>query len=340
MKRLAILVSAAAAAAVLSSGAMAAKIQLKMQSSEASSDSMYKMEERWVKDVAAMTNGDIQIDLVSAGAVVPIQNMLDAASTGILQMYSADPSFFAGKNPAFAMMGNLVGAWDDPWLAYDFMKFNGGEELYNKLLHPYGVHLIGATFLGVESIVSKKPLEGPESFKGLKFRAPQGMVADVFSQMGASPVNLPGSEVFTSLQKGIIDGADYNSFAVNYNKGLYKIANHTNYPGIHSLPMHSIVMNKKVWDGMPAHLKAIMEVSTYKLNFELIETIKYDNDKFMKQAKDEGADIHIYAWSTEKKAEFRTIAKTTWAKWAEKNEICKEYYTKVIDYMKMRNMIN
>ena len=112
MKRLATLVSVAVAASVLSSGAMAAKIQLKMQV-ERSVQRFHVQDGRALgeRTVSAMTGGDIQIDLVSAGAVVPIQNMLDAASTGILQMYSADPSFFAGKNPAFAMMGNLVGAW-------------------------------------------------------------------------------------------------------------------------------------------------------------------------------------------------------------------------------------
>lgn len=311
----------------------------KMQSSESSSSTFFKLESAWVEDVKKMTGGRIQIELLSQGAVVPVTNVLDATQAGILQLYSADPSYFAGKNPVFAMMGNLVGAWEDPWMAYYFMKFYGGDELYNKVLEPYGAHMIGSTFFAMESLVATKPLRGVDDFKGLKIRAPQGMVSDVMVKLGASPVNLPGSEVFTALQKGAIDAADYNSFAVNYAIGLYDMAKYTNYPGIHSLPMHEISISKKIWDTLPDDLKNILEVSIYKLNFGLIETLEYEDTVYINEAKASNKDIVISEWSEEERAKFRAVAREVWAEWAAKNELTKEYYEKVIAYLKERKLL-
>lgn len=315
------------------------KYHWKFQSSESAGTSMFEIEKAWTEDVARMTSGEVKIDIYPTGAIVANTQTLDTVAANVLQLHSADPSYFAGKNPAFAMMGNLVGAWSDPWHAFDFMKFYGGEDLYNELVEPYGVHLIGATFLGVESLVSKKPIQGVADFKGLKIRAPQGMVDEVMTRMGATPVNLPGSEVYTALEKGIIDAADYNSFAVNYNVGLYKIAPHANYPGLHSLPMHAISINKKLWDSLSEDIQSILETSTYKLNYQLIERIKIDNDTAINKAKANDPDIKIYTWSDEEKAAFRATATQAWAEWAKKNPLCQRYYDQVVAYMKERNLL-
>src|SRR5690606_28295155 len=118
----------------------------------------------------------------------------------------------------------------------------------NELLEPYGLHFIGATTPGLEALVSKVPIEGVDDLKGVKIRAPEGLVQEVFAAAGASPVNLPGSEVFTSLDKGVIDAADYSVYSTNQAQGLHDVAKNPVYPGFHSLPLVEVSMNKAKWD--------------------------------------------------------------------------------------------
>ena len=114
-----------------------------------------------------MTQGRVNIEILPTGAVVPHNQTLDAVRSGILQGHLTDPSYFSGIDPAFSMLGNLVGAWGDPLEFLEYMKYGGGEELYNELVEPYNVHLIGAAATGLEAFVTKKPirtvcrLEGP-----------------------------------------------------------------------------------------------------------------------------------------------------------------------------------
>ncbi len=88
------------------------------------------------------------------------------------------------------MMGNLVGAWSDPFELIGFMQSGGGHELYAELVEPYGVHFIGAAATEPEAFVSSVPIRSVEDLKGVKMRAPEGMVYEIFSKAGASPVAL------------------------------------------------------------------------------------------------------------------------------------------------------
>ena len=178
---------------------------------------------KWAENVETMSDGRISIEILPVGAVVQANQTLQAVRAGILQGHLTDPSYFSGQNPAFGMMGNLVGAWSDPYNFLDYMNNGGGEAIYDKLAEQYGVHLIGAAATGLESLPSTRPIKSVEDLQGLKLRTPEGMVSNVFEKAGATPVNLPGSEVYTSLEKGVIDAADYTVFATNQAQGLIQM---------------------------------------------------------------------------------------------------------------------
>ncbi len=101
----------------------------------------------------------------------------------------------------------------------DFVENGGGAELLNQIMNPYGLQFIGATTPGLEALVSAVPLDGVDDLAGVKIRAPEGLVSRSLPAAGASPVNLPGSEVFTSLDKKVIDAADYSVFSTNQAQG-------------------------------------------------------------------------------------------------------------------------
>lgn len=330
---------AGAATLALSAPALAqAKYAWTFQTSETAGEPQFKIKQDWAKNVEVMSGGRVKIEILPTGAVVPANQTLDAVAAGILQGHLTDPSYFSGKNPAFGMIGNLVGAWGDPLEFLDYMNFGGGEAIYNKLVEPYGLHLIGAAATGLESFPTKKPIRSIADLKGLKVRAPEGMVYDIFSKAGAAPVNLPGSEVYTSLEKGVIDAADYTVFATNHAQGMHKFASYPSYPGFHSLPMVAVDINKQIWDGLPPDLKAILQTSVDAMAYEMVAKLKQLDLKAIAEAKKD-PNIHIIDLPQEERAKFRNIAKQEWENWAKKNQVTKEFYDSVVQYLDARGLM-
>lgn len=325
-------------AGLLLGTAHAAEYDWKFQTSENAGEPQFKIKQEWAKNVETMTQGRIHIDILPVNAVVQANQTLDAVSSGILQGHLTDPSYFSGRDPAFGMLGNLVGAWGDPLEFLDYMKYNGGEQLYNQLVEPYGVHLIGAAATGLESLVSTRPIRTVADLKGLKLRAPEGMVYNVFKNAGAAPVNLPGSEVYSALQKGVIDAADYTVFATNEDQGLNAIAKYPSYPGFHSLPMVAVSINKKIWDGLSPDLQEILKTSVDSMAYEMVAKLKQRDLAAVKKARAKG-DIHIIDMAPEERAKFRNIAKDEWKVWAKKNALCQKVYDSVVSYLTDRNLM-
>lgn len=308
------------------------------QSGAQAGDSFYAIQQEWAERVGIMSNGEIEISLVPVNAIVSYNETLDAVGAGIIQGHIADPSYFSGKDPAFAMLGNLVGAWSHPSQMIGFMEYGGGKEVYNKLVNPYGLQFIGAASTGVESFVSKKPIRSVADFKGIKMRAPEGMVQEVFAAVGAAPVNLPGSEVYTALDKGVIDAADYSVFSTNQAQGLHKFAKYPLYPGFHSMPTLAVSMNKVQWDSLTPALKEIMSISVRDFGYDMVQRLEMmDRDSVVEARKD--PSIEIINWSEEERAKFRGIAQQQWKKWADKSPMASEVYTKVSEYLVSQGLL-
>jgi len=328
----------AAILAATAVSAQAAEYDWTFQTSETAGEPQFEMKKQWAENVEKMSDGRIHIEILPVGSVVQANQTLQAVKSGILQGHLTDPSYFTGQNPAFGMIGNLVGAWSDPYNFLDYMNNGGGEKIYNELVEPYGLHLIGAAATGLESLPSSKPIHSVDDLKGLKLRAPEGMVYNVFEKAGATPVNLPGSEVYTSLEKGVIDAADYTVFATNQAQGLHEFANYPLYPGFHSLPMVAVSINKDIWDGLPDDLKAILSTSVDAMAYKMVGELKTRDLEAVREARKD-PDIHIIDLPADERAKFRGIAKEEWQKWADKNDITKEFYKSVVGYLQNHNLL-
>lgn len=327
-----LLTSAVAALCIFGNPAIAADYEWTIQSSAQAGDNFFPIEEEWAKRVNTMSNGRIDIQIVPVGTVVAHNETLDAVGSGILQGHMTDPSYFSGKDPAFAMLGNLVGAWSAPQQMFNYINYGGGLELYNELVNPYGVQFLGASSTGVEAFLSTKPIHGVADLKGIKMRAPEGMVQEVFAAAGAAPVNLPGSEVYTSLEKGVIDAADYTVFSTNHKQGMHKFAKYPLYPGFHSMPVVDVSINKGIYDGLSADLKEILAVSVRDFSQDMVNRLNKQNIAAAQEAAAD-PDITIINWSDEERAKFRSIAKDQWAKWATRSDMAGKAYTSVTAYL-------
>ena len=219
------------------------------------------------------------------------------------------------------------------------MAKGGGKELMNELVEPYGLHFIGATTPGLEAFVSKVPLDGVDDLKGLKLRAPEGLVQQVFAAAGAAPVNLPGSEVFTSLDKGVIDAADYTVYSSNKSQGMHDVAMHPVYPGFHSMPLVEISMNKAKWDALDDETKAVLEQSVVEFGQSQVAALAERDLQAVEEDK-VGGKVTVHDWSAEERAKFRTIATGEWAKVAERSDNAKKVYDVLTKYLKDNGLMN
>jgi TRAP-type C4-dicarboxylate transport system substrate-binding protein len=333
-----LLAATALVSAGLAGAAAAQDFSLKFQSSDPAGNANFLLQQEWAKDVAAKTDGRVEVDLLPVETIVAHTESQDAVAAGIIDGHVTDTSYFAGKEPAFGLIANPVGAWSDPQQMFDFMENGGGNELMNEMLEPYGLHFIGATTPGLEAFLSKVPLDGVDDLKGLKMRAPEGMVQKVFSAAGASPVNLPGSEVFTSLDKGVIDAADYTVFSTNHAQGMHDVANHPVYPGFHSMPLVEVSINKGVWDSMPEDIQSALVESVKDFRQLQVSTLAERDMAAVKEAE-ANADITVHNWSDEERAKFRAFAKTEWEKAAEASDASRKVYDTLTAYLEENGLL-
>ncbi|TBW50567.1 TRAP transporter substrate-binding protein [Marinobacter halodurans] len=325
-------------AATFALNTFAADFNFKFQSSDPTGVKNYKIQQEWADRVETMTDGRVNIELLPVGSVVSHSETLSAMKMGVLDGHISVTGYFSGQDPAFGLIGNTVGAWSSPDQLIDYIYYGGGYELMNELYKPYGVKFVGGAATGLESFVSKKPLDGVDDLKGLKMRAPEGLVQSVFAAAGAAPVNLPGSEVYTALSKGVIDAADYTVFSTNQEAGLNDIAPNPVYPGFHSLPLLEIAMNLKEWNELPKDIQAIMTVSARDFAHDISTQLAMADKKAVQKARKD-PNITIHDWSAEERRKFRNIARDQWKKYAEQSPNAEKVYKSVTSYLESQGLL-
>jgi TRAP-type C4-dicarboxylate transport system substrate-binding protein len=331
----------AASAMVLSLvafGASAQEYAFRFQSSDPAGNPNFILQQTFVNTVKEKSGGRMTVELLPVGTIVDYKETQEAIQAGLLDGHITDTSYYAGKDPAFGLIANPVGAWSDPAEMIDFVENGGGKELMNELLEPYGLHFIGVSTPGLEAFVSKVPLDSVADLKGVKVRTPEGLIANVFAAAGAAPVNLPASEVYTALDKGVIDAADYSVFSVNQETGMNEIAPNPVYPGFHSLPLVEVSMNKEKWDALPDDLKQVLTESVKVFQQTQLKTLKERDLKAVEEAKASG-EITIHNWSADERAKFRGIARGEWAKFSEKSKMAKKVFDGINKYLTEKGLI-
>ncbi|RNF36111.1 TRAP transporter substrate-binding protein [Paracoccus methylarcula] len=334
------LIQTAVTAMFLMTGAAGAQeYSFKFQSSDPAGNPNFEFQQGWADLVAEKSEGAIKIELLPVGSVVEYNETLDAVAAGILDGQICDSSYWAGKDPAFGLISNPVGAWSDPEQMIDFVENGGGKELMQELLGSYGLHFIGVSTPGLEAFVSRVPLDGVDDLKGVKMRSPEGPIANVFAAAGASPVNLPSSEVYTSLDKGVVDAADYSVLSVNQQQGLNEVAPHPVYPGFHSLPLVEVSMNQAKWDALPDDMKALLEETVKEFQQTQIKGNREADEAALAEAEAD-PNITVHNWSEDERAKFRKLGVAEWEKTASQSPMAQKVFDTLTAYMQEKGMLN
>ena len=329
-----------AGAAALSMGVGAASVEaktLKLQASSKAGDWAHRfMTDDWAPRLEAMTGGKLKVDVLPTKAVVPHRETIDAVANGILDGDLNAVSYFSGRDPAFAIIGDLIAGYDTVDQVRTFCMHGGGKEILQKLYDKYTngkVHVVGCGPYAKEAFVSTIPIKTVDDMKGVKVRSPEGLAAEVFKRAGAAPVSLPFSEVYTALEKGVIDAADASAHVNNNASGMYKVAKYPIYPGIHSMAVLQFIVNKKVWDKLGPEGQAALEI-WYSAAYDAMRREADLQDRAIAAEQRAGSDITVIDWTTAERAKFREIAVGAWNDFAGKSDLAKEALDAHVSYMK------
>ena len=292
---------------------------------------VFQAEKDFIDNVNVMLGGRLTLKLLAGNAVVPANETIDAIGYGVIDGDITSPAYFAGRDKGFAMMADLIGGYENWQQAFAWCEYGGGKELFQKIYDKYDIHFVGCANSGLESLVAKEPIRSVEDFEGVKVRAPQGLASALFTKMGALPVNMGMADIYTAMEKGVIDASDISSYTMNSALGFHDIAK---YPIVdfHSLPVLSMSVSKEKWDAQPADIQAIV-TTAYRdlaLQINLTELVDVNNVKKADVAK----GVEPIYWSDEEKSKMRELARETWEEASKESELAKEAYESHVAFMK------
>ena len=217
--------------------------------------------ERIARRIAEASDGAIEIRVFAAGELVPAFSAFDAVAGGTAEIYHAADYYWQGKSQAFNFFAAIPFGMNSQELAA-WIRFGGGQELWDELCGGFGIKplVAGSTGTQMGGWFSRE-INSVEDFKGLKIRLP-GLGGEVYRRLGAAVVTLAGGEIFTSLQSGAIDAADWVGPWNDLAFGFYKIVKYYYYPGFHEPgTILSLGFNKAIWDDLTKPHKTIIRAA-------------------------------------------------------------------------------
>jgi len=285
--------AAVAAASMAAPAAVKAQgpVNMRFQSTWPSKDIFHEYALDFAKKVNDMTGGDLHIEVLPAGAVVPAFGLLDAVSKGTLDGGHGALAYHYGKQtalalwgsgPAFAMDANMLLAWH---------KYGGGKELLEKLYASIGANVVSFPYAPHPTQPLgwfKKPVTKVEDLAGLKFRT-VGISIDVFTSLGASVNALPGGEIVSAMDRGLLDAAEFNNASSDRALGFADVSKVYMLQSYHqNAEQFEILFNKTKHDALSSKLRSIIanavEAASQDMQWKAID--RYSKDYAELQSKD------------------------------------------------------
>ncbi len=253
-----------------------------------------KFEERFVKRVSELTGGKFTIELFAGGQIVPAAQAFDAVRGGAFEMMKTFDGYEAGKIPAFAFTSTIPFGFPEAHQYEAWFYEMGGLELAREAYAPAGLVYIAPTVYGQEPIHSKVPLTKIADLAGKKGRF-VGLASAVMGAFGVAVSPLPTGEVYTALDKGVIDIADRGDLTANFEAGIAEVAKHVVVPGVHQpTTATSYVANRAAYEKLPAEYKAVLAVVAREISASLSQHILVQDAVVLEKYKAKGCTIHSF----------------------------------------------
>ncbi len=249
--------------------------------------------ERFVESVKRASGGSLEIKLFPKNTLIPALAVFDAASSGEIDAFHSGPYYWKGKNSAFSLFSGVPFGFTAEEIN-SWMYYGNGLKLWRELYAKYNLY----PFLGGNTNIQmggwfRKPLHSLEDMKGLKMRIP-GIGGEVFSEFGVNPVLLPAGEIYTSLERGVIDATEWVGPALDLKMGFYKVAPYY-YSGWHEPgSVLELTFNKHTWEKLSSEHQAIIEMAANDINSTMMIEFHAQNIKALQELKKLNVSISAY----------------------------------------------
>ena len=283
----------AAAATVAAPTVVSAQgpISMRWQSTWPSKDIFHEYALDFAKKVNDMTGGDLKIEVLPAGAVVPAFGLLEAVSKGTLDGGHGVLVYHYGKQTALALWGSGPGYAMDANMLLAWHKYGGGKDLLAKLYASIGANVVSFPYGPMPTQPLgwfKKPMAKVEDFQGVKYRT-VGISIDVFTGMGAAVNALPGGEIVSAMDRGLLDAAEFNNASSDRLLGFADVSKICMLQSYHqNAEQFEIMFNKTKYDALPEKMRAIIanavEAASSDMSWKAID--RYSQDYIDLQTKD------------------------------------------------------
>jgi len=266
-------------------------ISMRWQSTWPSKDIFHEYANDFAKKVNDMTGGDLRIEVLPAGAVVPAFGLLDAVSSGTLDGGHGVLVYHYGKQNALALWGSGPGFGMDANMLLAWHKYGGGKELLNKLYASVNANVQSFLYGPMPSQPLgwfKNPVTKLEDLKGLKYRT-VGISIDMFTAMGMAVNALPGGEIVSAMDRGLLDAAEFNNASSDRVLGFPDVSKVCMLQSYHqNAEQFEVMFNKTKFDALPAKLRTIIEnaveASSADMSWKAVD--RYSKDYIEMQTND------------------------------------------------------
>ena len=266
-------------------------ISMRWQSTWPAKDIFHEYALDYAKKVNDMTGGDLKIEVLPAGAVVPAFGLLDAVSKGTLDGGHGVLVYHYGKQNALALWGSGPGYAMDANMLLAWHKYGGGKELLAKLYASIGANVVSFPYAPMPTQPLgwfKKPVTKAEDLQGVKFRT-VGISIDVFTGLGAAVNALPGGEIVSAMDRGLLDAAEFNNATSDRILGFADVSKVCMLQSYHqNAEQLEIMFNKTKYDALPEKIKAIIanavDAASQDMAWKAID--RYSKDYEELQTKD------------------------------------------------------
>jgi TRAP-type mannitol/chloroaromatic compound transport system substrate-binding protein len=285
--------AAAGATAVAAPSVVKAQgpISMRWQSTWPSKDIFHEYAQDYAKKVNDMTGGELKIEVLPAGAVVPAFGLLDAVSKGVLDGGHGVLVYHYGKQTALALWGSGPGFAMDANMLLAWHRYGGGKELLEKLYASINANVVSFPYGPMPTQPFgwfKKPVTKPEDIKGLKFRT-VGISIDVYTAQGAAVNALPGGEIVSAMDRGLLDAAEFNNASSDRVLGFPDVSKVCMLQSYHqNAEQFEIMFNKDKYAALPDKMKAIIanavDAASADMSWKAID--RYSKDYIELQSKD------------------------------------------------------
>jgi TRAP-type mannitol/chloroaromatic compound transport system substrate-binding protein len=306
-----------------------APIVLKMQSTWPTKEIFHETFEAWAKKATEMSGGRLKIDVLPDKAVVPAFELIEAVSRGTLDGGHGVPAYWFGRNRAASLFGTGPSFGLDAEGLLGWIHYGGGEELYNELLQKILKFNVVSFFHGPMPTQPlgwfEKPITQPQDLVGLRFRT-VGLSAVLFQDMGAAVKILPGGEIIPSMERGVLDAAEFNNPTSDTLLGFPDVRKVYMVQSYHQ-PVESLelMFNKTKFDALPKDLQAIIKYAAMAESADFTWRMMDRNSKDLEaMLKNRG----VKAFKTPKSVLKAQLV--TWDKIIEKESKENPFFAKVI----------